>query len=254
MALAIGTTVKSPIGTGAGGWGTTTTPKTLTVTSVTGELLVVWVMAESNDNTFTLPPSGNLKTFTQKLSNASGGASHGAEYVWAVTENAGATGWALSQSAGGALDFWGIGMTRFTGANGTGAVSQTANGTSPNFATASLTTTAANSGLLCFAVDWTATAPTGRTYSTINGITPVAGGAGEIIADQETGQYTVYGVYYSDAGAIGSKSFTITGVSPGGNTVSMIEIVPVASSVAAPAPHPRLFIPQLAAADRSARW
>lgn len=117
--------------------------------------------------------SGSTQTVTLSLTVPTNSPRYGA--VWAVVRGSG-------------------GYDNSAKANGTGGAS------------ISVTTTTDNCAIIMGVGDWDATDGTVRTYRTINLITPIGGGAGEIAYDRTVGEYTAYGAVWSDAGAAGSKT------------------------------------------------
>lgn len=86
-----------------------------------------------------------------------------------------------------------------------------------------VTTTTDNCALVMGIGDWDAVDGAARVYRTVNSITPVAGGAGEISYQRTVGEYTTYGAVWSDAGAAGSKTVGLT--APSGGTVKWAGVV-----------------------------
>jgi hypothetical protein len=86
-----------------------------------------------------------------------------------------------------------------------------------------VTTTTDKCCLIMGIGDWDAVDGAARVYRTVNGITPVAGGAGEISYQRTVGEYTTYGAVWSDAGAAGSKTVGFT--APSGGTVKWAGVV-----------------------------
>lgn len=211
-------------------YSTTTTPKTLSVTTQAGDVLVVYGGVE-NGNTDLSSPSGNSISFTLQQSVAINGSWANA-YIWAGTDTTGGTNWTLSCTVTDAWQ-WGFTCLVFRNSDGIGA-SSAANASSGNPA-AAITTTQANSALVAFNADWNVVNGSSRTWNTINSITPTNGNGLERDYAFVSSHWTSYGAYWNDVGASGSKTvglsapagqkWSIVGVevkgsTPGANTAS----------------------------------
>jgi hypothetical protein len=184
---------------------TTAITKTMSVTTQAGDVVVVIGAADNDDNSF-LTPTGNSITYTQKQYVHIGGQSFSDAAIWTGTDATGGTNWTLSLSRDSTNNKWGAACLVFRGSGGVGASNKDnqASG-SPSLG---LTTTQDNSAIVVIDDDWNAASGTSRTWRTVNSITPTSGNGLEYAYfDGSTGpSHTVYGAYYNDAGAAGSKT------------------------------------------------
>lgn len=128
--------------------------------------------------------------------------------------------YSLSQSSAGSTLDWGDMVVRFSASNGVGA---SVSGTSGS--TISITTTGANSAIVCFVLDWNGVSGASRTWTTVNSITPSAGNGYELDYTLVTSNYTSYVAYYPDAGAIGAKTVGLTAPTGMAPTILAVEIL-----------------------------
>lgn len=183
---------------------TTTSPKTVSVTTQAGDLLVVY--GGSPDSVTTLStPSGNSVSFTQQQAFAT--SSNCAAQLWTGTDSAGGTNWTLSCSSVGATLMWGFTCLVFRNSTGFGSTAGTTNLTGGPSLDIS---TQANSAIVVFTDDWNAIDGASRTWRTVNGITPSTGNGLELNYDRDSVNYTIYGGYYNDAGSAGTKTVGIS--------------------------------------------
>jgi len=130
-----------------------------------------------------------------------------------------------------ALPF-GAAFAQFRGSNGIGAQAQgTAVAGTPSAVSLNITTTQDNSAILAVFGDWNANDGASRVYRTVNGITPVAGGSGEVAYYRDTTNYAVYVVYWADAGPAGTKTVGISTPATMQWTGSAVEILGVGEPV-----------------------
>lgn len=252
-----GTPLQSPpaplVATYAGIFDTATSPKTVSVTSAVGDLMISFSMAE--DDTSTIGISGHSLTWTQQINQ--GNTTQGRIVVNSATETAAGT-WTATATNTGTAGTYGFDIARFSGVTIGAKFSDYFS--SQSSMALSLTTTVANSAILVLALDWSAINGYSRLWNSIGGPTPNSMNVDklELLYQVVSGHYTVYAGYYPDAGAVGAKALGITfpgAPGPGGHTVVAIELVP-AGGGAAPAiaaPRPKLIGVQ-AAAQRSANW
>lgn len=180
---------------------TTTSPKTVTVTTNPGDVLVVFGCAEGSGSGFGTP-SGNGLTFTA-LQDVGTSGNFGEVTAWKATDATGGTNWTLSVSYTiGAAD-WGIIVFRYSGSAGVGNSAGSTGSGGPSLA---LTTSGANSAIAYLNTDWNAGSVASRTWRTINSITPTSGNGLEKVATQVASHYSVYSAHWNDAGAAGSKT------------------------------------------------
>lgn len=234
-------------------WGANTaTQTTASFTTSANDLIVVALSAEQNSGTTTFgnPVTTGITYGSPKVS-APLTTAHGQTIIWAATDSSGGARTAAVTAS--VADEFGIAAVAFTGASGIGA---TANG---NFAgstqtTLSLTTTAANSGILWVMADWQAGNYPSRLYQNINGFTPVGGGTGEVAYSNIASQYTAWCAYWPNVGAAGAKTVGASTNITGAHSMAAVEILASASGPPQLAPPPKLYVPQFVTADRAARW
>lgn len=224
-------------------WNSNSSPRTQSVTVTAGERLVVIGSSEDGSTTLATPTGGSL-TYTLQQSVVV--ASYCTVYVWTATASSSAT-FDVSITASGGGQF-GFNVLRFSGSDGFGASTKT--NVASGAPSLSLTTGSANSAIVAINADWNAGSGS-RTWRTINSITPTAG-SGEV-SYAATGNFTIYGAYWSDAGTAGAKT---TGLSaPTGQKYAIIalEVLGTAgSSDATPTPAATAAVVSLPAATGSA--
>lgn len=182
-----------------------TTPKTVSVTTQPGDIVVVYAGSENGGNAFSGLPSGNGITFTQNQSihidNTWADAA-----IWSGTDTTGGTSWTLSLSRTSTAVWWGFTCLVFRNSAGIGASSQAQSGSSSGDSSISLTTTQANSAVIVFGADWNTGSGNTRTWKTVNGITP-SNGNGLETTFINNANFLAYGAYYNDTGTAGSKTY-----------------------------------------------
>lgn len=186
-------------------WDTTTTPKTDSVTVAVGDVLVVCAQCENNSGTLSTPTGGTGFTWTLKQSYTN--STNVTMSLWTTVATVAQT-FTLSNAKGGSAVVWGRNAFKFTGTAGIGT--GTAKAQSSGAPSLAITTGAANSAIVVFVGDYDAIDGTTRTWRTVNSITPTIGGGDEKTYYRGPTTYTVYGAYYSDAGAAGSKTVGLT--------------------------------------------
>lgn len=210
---------------GASVFNTTTTPKTVSVTVQTGDLLIVMSLAAGADNgaNNTAPTGGSL-TYTQLATLGTSNA-HARAIAWsaAATSNATFNVSCVHPSTNGAGAFWGCMVWVWRNHGGVGTVGAPAVNSTSNLVT--LTTAADNSALSIGSSDWAAVDGTTRTRRTINSSTGT-----EDLYGRDSVQYSWYGSRYADAGAAGSVT---AGYSAPTGQASAIIAVEVKGSAAA---------------------
>jgi hypothetical protein len=185
-----------------------TWPKTLSVTTAVGDLLVAMASSDEYGGTsdqFLTPTGGTSLTWTLKqFHNLT---SNSVLYVWTATATTAET-FTFSCNTNGGAATGVIQVTRWAGTGGVGNTSKgnAGPGSAPSL---SLTTAAAGSAIIGYFVDWSETSPTGHTWRTINSITP-ASGSGETMATDVSGHAVWYGAYWTDAGTAAAKTTGLT--------------------------------------------
>lgn len=199
------------------------------VTVANGDLLVVMATAESGQVLFTGCSGGGL-TYTQRqYLNTTTSASNPQAICWTAPSTSAQTfTLSVTQNGGGGSSGNHVSLIvyRFSSHGGYGGSAATINGGSaPSLA---YTTTGANSALVFVNSDWNCVNGSSRTYRTVNGITPAAGGSGEDDYGFFTGSTTYEAAHYSDAGAAGAKTVGLT--APTSEKPGMIVVEVLAAS------------------------
>jgi len=198
-------------------WDTTTTPKTVTPTTAAGDILAVFGGVEDFDLATLNTPTGNSLTYTQQQAVAVSG-NWCAAHIWTAPDATGGAGWTLSDTRTAGVAVWGFNCLRFSGSDGVGASAKANTTGAPSL---NITTQADNSAIVVGVFDWNAVDGASRTWRTVNGITPAAGD-GEKTYFTNGVNYTVYGAYYSDAGAAGVKTVGLS--APTGQEYSIVAV------------------------------
>jgi hypothetical protein len=189
-------------------WNSNTSPKTLSVTFNTGDVLVAMGIGADQGDTLGAPSDVTGVTWGATVATVSV-ASRCYMEAWATVATGSGSGVSISLSeTGGSSDFWGWSILRFSGSDGVGN-NNSSNG-SGNAPSVAVTTATDNAAIVCFAGDWQAGVNTGRTWRTINSITPTSGNGLETTAFRDASNYTTYGAYWTDCGAAGSKTTGLT--------------------------------------------
>lgn len=200
-------------------WNTTTTPKTTASVSVqTGDVLVAYSIVEDHSSapsvsggslTWTLAQEVNVTNFTRVA-------------LWTTTATS-TTSFTVSFARTATAKNFGGNVLVFRGSDGVGASNKTNTTGAPSL---SLTTSFANSIIVCVVGDWDADDGSTRTWRTVNGITPVAGGTPttEPTYQNIASTYTVYAAYYTNAGAAGAKTVGLSAPSAMTYSIAAVEI------------------------------
>jgi hypothetical protein len=213
----------------------TTTPKTVSQVSEIGDLLIA-MGGNENSNVYTLNlATRTSETFSVGRNEDPGSDLRGAcriDYLIATVAQTVNT--SMSATAGGQ---WGLQVARFSGSDGVG----NANGAdaADGAPSVSLTTAHDNSAIICIIVDWEAGATTGKTWRTINGLTPSSGSDPatvglELMAVQGSG-HTQYAAFWADAGAAGAKTVGMTAPASQDYTIACLELRGTAAAGGQPA-------------------
>jgi hypothetical protein len=198
---------------------TTTSPKSVTLTTQAGDYVVV-VAGTENASELTNTPSGNGLTFTL-LQSETGGSNVCESKVWVAQDSTGGTSWTLSATHSATSTHWGFTATVWRGSDGYGASAKNTvtDGVAPSL---DLTTTADNSAIVYGSFDWNAISGSSRTWRTINSYTPTSANGGEDSYALSSGRYTEYTGHWLDVGSTGTKT---TGLSaPGGQKPSIVAV------------------------------
>lgn len=203
---------------------TTTTPKTVAVTTQPGDLVVV-AGGGAHEGVTLNTPTGNGITFTLQQSIAI--LNYATAYVWTGVDATGGSGWTMSVSRGSS-GRWGFSVMVVRDSAGIGSSVKTNASGAPSL---NITTTDTDSTIAVLNTDWNAQNGA-RTWRTVNGITPTAGNFLEYGYAFAT-NYTFYSAYYPDVGAPGVKTVGLS--APGSQKYSIIalEVLPPAAPLGA---------------------
>jgi hypothetical protein len=196
-------------------YNTTTTPKTVSVTVAPGDALVIIGETFVGTNTLSTPTGGTGITYTLKQSIVAV-ASQNNLYLWTSGISASSQTFTMSISMAGPTNTWGYTVLRFSNIASIGA-SNKGNGTS-SAPSISLTTTGANSLIVCGDTDWRGS-PSSATYLT------GAGTAIQAFTDTSGGGGTLWCWYHTDAGSIGAKTVGMSAPSQNWG-IAGVELVP----------------------------
>jgi hypothetical protein len=202
-------------------WDNTTTPKTISVTVQTGDVLVISGVTADSVKTLNTPTGGS-HSYTLRQSSAV--ASNTGVYLWTAVAVADET-FTLSVAAVGAgAQFWGFNCLQYRNSDGVGASNKATSFGAPNM---TLTTTQSNSAVVAVNGDWSAADGTTRTWRTVNAITPAIG-SGEQSYFRDDTQYAVYVAYWSDVGSAGLGTYGLS--APTGQVFSLCAVEVYGSS------------------------
>lgn len=214
---------------------TATTPKTVSVTVQTGDLLIVAsVAAGANGGAVNTAPTGGSLTYAQ-LATLGTDLNKARAIAWSATATSSTTFnvSCVHPSTTSTGVFWGNLVWVWRNHSGVGTVgAPTVNSTS-NLVT--LTTASANSALSILSSDWNAIDGTTRTARTINGSTGT-----EDLYGRDSAQYAWYAQRYADCGAAGSVT---GGYSAPTGQASAIIAVEIKGTAGGPALPPELIMP-----------
>lgn len=192
------TTPPTRVSFGASVFNTSTTPKTVSVTVQTGDILVVMSLGESsNSAAVNTAPTGGSLTYTQRATLGTSSAT-GRAIAWTAPATSSTTFSvsAIAPATDGSL-WWGVAVWVWRGSDGVGTIGAPTAGSTSNLVT--LTTTGANSALAIGSADWAAKDGTTRTRRTINGSTGT-----EQVYSRDSVHWGTYAQDYGDTGAAGS--------------------------------------------------
>jgi hypothetical protein len=176
-------------------WNDTTTPKTSSITTAPGDALVALGLSEAGTNTaLTTPTGGTGLTWTLRQSDV---ASFEGAWLWTAIATTAET-FTFSLARGVNARQWGFNVLKFGGVSAIGASNKaTFNPGTPSVA---LTTTQANSAIVVGIADTSAKDGASRVWLTS------AGAFTEQTYAFSSTIYTAYAGWYSNVGAVGSKT------------------------------------------------
>ena len=179
-------------------------PKTVSVTTQPGDIVIVYAGSENGLDAFNTPTGNSISFTTEQSVHVNNTWADAA--IWSGVDSTGGTNWTLSLSRTTTGQWFGLTCLVFRNSDGVGA-SAKINTTSSGSAALNLTTTQANSAVVTFATDWNTGSGTTRTWKTVNGVTPSNGNGLETSFHYDASHYIALGAYYNDVGAIGSSTY-----------------------------------------------
>jgi hypothetical protein len=219
---------------GSSAMNTTTTPKTVSVTVQTGDLLIVKSLAAgTNGGAVNTAPTGGSLTYTQ-LATLGFDLNDARAIAWSASATSSTTFSVSAVQPASSSVPWGLEVWVWRDHTGVGAVGAPAVNSTSNLAT--FTTTGDNSAITVGSADWNAVDGTTRTRRTVNGSTGT-----EDLYGRDAAAYSWYGSRYADAGAAGSKS---VGYSAPTGQASAIIAVEVKGTAGGGAPTPPILVMQ----------
>jgi hypothetical protein len=195
-------------------WGTSTSPRTASVTVANGDCLIVVALgAGSTGDTITTPTGGSL-TYASRIANNTGSRSC---FIWSAFPVAGNT-FTISLTA--SIFFWGFIALRYTGVASIGATNAVGSDSASGTNTIPLTTTTDHSAIVMATESsggWTS-----ATYST------ATAGSFTQVATPNSSQANFVG-HYGDSGTHGAKTIGTT-LTETSRVVAGVELVPSGGS------------------------
>lgn len=192
-------------------WNVGTTPRTASVTTAVGDVLVAVGITADQAVVLGTPTGGTSLTWTLRQEvNVSG---YCRVYVWTATATTAET-FTFSIARTGSTDLWGFNVLRYSGSDGIGASSKT--NVSSGAPSLGLTTTVADSAIVIGVGDWNAVDGASRTWRT------VGAAATEQSYFRDSSFYTVYVGRHLDSDATGAKTVGLS--APSGQKYSIVAV------------------------------
>jgi hypothetical protein len=205
-------------------WNTTTSPKTVSVTTAVGDVLVCYGMTADGATTLNTPTGGTGLSWTLRQSAGIVAGNRTPVYIWTATATTAQT-LTLSMTRNGTTTWqWGFNCLRFSGSSGIGASSSTIGDGGPSL---NLTTTQDNSAVVVANSDFAVVA-TARTWRT------TAGAFTEQTYSTVSGQMTVYGGYHPTVGTAGSKTVGLSAPATQTYSIAAVEVLGISTVENAP--------------------
>jgi hypothetical protein len=196
------------------------TTRTVSATYAAGDIITVIAQAEHGGELFTTISDTNGLTWTDRGTvTGAPAANFGHIRAWSAAP-AGSGTTTITVTKGGSSTEAKIRADVWSDTDGLATAATTTNGGSaPSL---SVTTTQDRSAVLLAVNDWNAVDGASRTYRTVNSITPVSGGSGELSYHRNAAAQTLYDAYWSDTGTAGAKTVGLT--APTGQLPAMLGI------------------------------
>jgi hypothetical protein len=189
------------------------TPRTVSVTTAVGDVLVAVGTTEDGTNcTLSTPTGGTGLTWTLQQSYAA--ASNAGMYVWTATATT-AEMFTFSVASSAAGRFFVVDVLRFSDSDGVGASAKAQGAGAPSV---SVTTTQANSALVVVNGDWNAANGSSRVWRT------TAGSFTEDDYQFNSSRMTHYAGRHADVGATGSKTVGLSAPTGQQFSVGVVEV------------------------------
>lgn len=228
------------------GFSGVTNPRTVSVTTQTGDRIVVAAEVENGNTPTTTAPSGNGNTFALVINQPSAtNNAIGRVAVWTATEVSGATyNVSCPKPTGDTGVHWGFEVWVWRDSDGFGATASTGSAAS----TLAVTTQQDNSALCVGISDWNAVDGATRTRRTVNG-----GTGTERTYYRDSARYAVYAMDYGDAGTAGSKTVGYSAPTGQQTALGVVEVLGTAGGAPAAAT-PEPYVVNRSAIGRASNW
>jgi hypothetical protein len=201
-----------------------TSPKTASVTTQVGDVLVVLATGENRLMTLGTPSGGTGLTWTAhpQVTNTPTSDWCTARAWTAVATTAETFNLSVARTAGDTAQFWGFIVLQWRNSGGVGSVSTSAaSGAAPS----RTLSCSANSAVMCIIGDWNAL-DTARTWRTINGSVGT-----EQMYVNVPGSYTAQANRWDDVGAAGTKTLGMTAPATQKYSLAAVEVLGTAGPV-----------------------
>lgn len=196
-------------------WNTTTSPKTASVTTAVGDVVVLVGVSADNGAVLSTPTGGTSLTWTLQQSVTV--ASYCRVTLWTATATTAETFTCSVARTGDTAQFWGWNCLRYSGSAGIGASSKT--NVSSGAPSLGLTTTGANSAIVIGNADWSASDGASRVWRT------VGAAATEQSYFRDASFYTVYVGRHVDSGTAGAKTVGLSDPSAQKYSIAAVEVL-----------------------------
>lgn len=199
-------------------WTTNTTPKSVSVTTQTNDILVWIGMTRDVGTSINTLSVGTGWTWSYIIALTSAASTCALLMGVAVAVNNETFTLTGTVTSGGTLAQWGFNCLRFSNSNG---ITTYGSNTPPQTGTPSIgiTTTQPNSALVVAAADWNAINGSSRAWLTS------AGSFTEQTYAFQSGGYTTYAGYHPDVGAAGAKTVGLSTPSGQKYSIGVVEIL-----------------------------
>lgn len=195
-----------------------TSPKTVSVTTQVGDVLVVLATAENRTMTLGTPSGGTGLSWTAHPQVTNTPTSDWCTArAWSATATTAETfNLSVARTAGDTSQFWGFIVLHWRNSGGIGSVSTSAaSGAAPS----RTLSCSANSAVMCVIGDWNALA-SARTWRTINGSVGT-----EQMYVNVAGRYTAYANRWDDVGSAGTRTLGMTDPSTQKYSLAAVEVL-----------------------------